>query len=82
MPKDDWELLWIHPSGAVCGGDFMLLKNAEAIPISDHGELIERDAAYDSITEQEGGNYIDMDAVYAGLQDAPVVIPSDKGEKL
>ena len=51
------------------------------IELPDHGDLIERDAAYDSIAEQEGGNYIDMDAVYAGLQDAPTVIPAERSEE-
>lgn len=44
MPKDDWESIWIHPSGAVCyGGNFMLIKNAEAFAVPDHGDLIDRD---------------------------------------
>ena len=55
-------------------------KYFNAVSVPDHGDLIERDAAYDSIAEQEGGNYIDMDAVYAGLQDAPTVIPADGGK--
>lgn len=55
-------------------------RDCPLIELPDHGDLIERDAAYDSIAEQEGGNYIDMDAVYAGLQDAPTVIPAERSE--
>ena len=42
-----------------------------------HGRLIDERVAYDKIAEQEGGNYIDMDAVDSGLQETPTVIEAD-----
>lgn len=52
-----------------------------AIPVPKHGDLIDRRVAYDKIAEQEGGNYVDMDAVDMGLNETPTVIPaSEEGE--
>jgi hypothetical protein len=53
-------------------------KVGTAVPVPPHGDLIERDAAYDKIAEQEGGNYVDMDAVGMGLSETPVVIPAEE----
>ena len=50
------------------------------IPVPPHGDLIERDAAYDKIAEQEGGNYVDMDAVDMGLNETPTIIPAEESE--
>lgn len=50
------------------------------VPVPPHGDLIERDAAYDKIAEQEGGNYVDMDAVGMGLNETPVIIPAEEEE--
>lgn len=47
------------------------------VPVPPHGDLIEREAAYDKIAEQEGGNYVDMDAVGMGLNETPVIIPAE-----
>ena len=52
----------------------------EAFPVPKHGDLIERDAAYDKIAEQEGGNYVDMDAVDMGLNETPTIIPAEEGK--
>lgn len=60
---------------------YITKEDCPLIELLDHGDLIEREAAYDSIAEQEGGNYIDMDAVYVGLHNAPPVIPADKEEE-
>ena len=51
------------------------------VPVPPHGDLIERDAAYDKIAEQEGGNYVDMDAVDMGLNETPVIIPAEEEEE-
>lgn len=45
--------------------------------VPPHGDLIERDAAYDKIAEQEGGYYMDMDGVDKGLSETPVIIPAE-----
>lgn len=51
-----------------------------AVPVPPHGDLIERDAAYDKIAEQEGGNYVDMDVVDMGLNETPTIIPAEEEE--
>ena len=53
-------------------------KKGTAVPVPPHGDLIERDAAYDKIAEQEGGNYVDMDAVDMGLNETPTIIPAEE----
>lgn len=53
----------------------------KAVPVPPHGDLIEREAAYDKIAEQEGGNYVDMDAVDMGLNETPIIIPAEEVEK-
>lgn len=47
------------------------------IELPPHGDLIERSAAYDKIAEQEGGYYIDMDAVGMGLDETPTIIEAE-----
>lgn len=53
-------------------------EDCPLVPVPPHGDLIERDAAYDKIAEQEGGNYVDMDAVGMGLNETPVIIPAEE----
>ena len=55
-----------------------LPENCPLVAVPPHGDLIDRDAAYDKIAEQEGGNYVDMDAVDKGLEETPVVIPAEE----
>lgn len=63
--------------------DCELLQGVKAVELPDHGDLVEVERAYDEIAEQAGkGNYIDMDAVDAGLQNAPVVIPAERSEAI
>ena len=57
------------------------LEDCPLVPVPPHGDLIERDAAYDKIAEQEGGNYVDMDAVDMGLSETPVIIPAEEDER-
>lgn len=83
MPKENQRGLWvvIHSDGTVeyDTGDYgwqTLRQSAFNVP--PHGDLIDRDAAYDKIAEQEGGNYVDMDAVDIGLEETPVVIPAEE----
>lgn len=49
-----------------------------AIPVPPHGDLVDSRVAYDKIAEQEGGNYVDMDAVAKGLEATPVIIPEEE----
>lgn len=46
--------------------------------IPPHGDLIDSRVAYDKIAEQEGGNYVDMDAVGKGLEATPVIIQAEE----
>ena len=52
----------------------------KAVPVPPHGRLIDASVAYDKIAEQEGGNYVDMDAVGMGLDETPTVIPASEEE--
>ena len=45
-----------------------------------HGDLIDRDEAYDCIAEQEGGNYVDMDTVGKGLECTPTIVEAEERE--
>ena len=74
------------PTGHALGGiDAKHLKesrNAGYCPLIEvpapHGRLIDASVAYDKIAEQEGGNYVDMDAVGMGLDETPTVIPESE----
>lgn len=56
-------------------------KDCPLIEIPEpHGRLIDASEAYDRIAEQEGGNYVDMDAVGMGLDETPTVIPASEEE--
>lgn len=46
-----------------------------------HGRLVDERDAYDHIAEQEGGNYVDMDAVDMGLQETPTVIEAEEDQE-
>ena len=75
----------IYPDGeaVVEPFDIGFSKYCEAIPVPDHGRLIEEDAAYDKIADEAGeeaGNYVDMDVVGRGLEYTPTIIPADKEE--
>lgn len=84
MPTDHPLWIVVHSDGTVEANEvsqsrpvgWQTLLNA-AVPVPPHGDLIEREAAYDKIAEQEGGNYVDMDAVDMGLSETPVIIPED-----
>lgn len=86
MEMPEGHPLWIivHSDGTVEASEvsqsrpvgWQTLRNA-AVSISPHGDLIDRDVAYDKIAEQEGGNYVDMDAVDMGLNETPTIIPAE-----
>ena len=57
------------------------LPDCPLIALPDkHGDLIDRDEAYDCIAEQEGGNYVDMDTVGKGLECAPTIVEAEDNE--
>lgn len=76
MPKENAICVVIFPDGEVTS-QFGVPHLGTAVPVPPHGDLIDRDVAYDKIAEQEGGNYVDMDAVDMGLSETPVIIPED-----
>lgn len=56
------------------------LEHGNVIEVQEpHGRLIDASAAYDKIAEQEGGNYVDMDAVGMGLDETPTVVTASEG---
>ena len=77
---------WFCVDGEYCGAikEYFQEKpdTCPLVAVPDHGDLVEVERAYDEIAEQAGkGNYIDMDAVDAGLQNAPVIIPEERREE-
>lgn len=55
--------------------------NCPIVALPDkHGDLIDRDEAYDCIAEQEGGNYVDMDTVGKGLECATIIVEAEGEE--
>ena len=53
------------------------IENGVILP-KGHGGLINAREAYDRISEQGDGNYIDMDLVGKGLDETQTVIETDK----
>lgn len=50
------------------------------IPLPEgHGRLIDASEAYDKISEQECGYYMDMDGVGAGLEECRTIVPAEGG---
>ena len=82
MPTEQYGkmVITLYPNGHVAEYIGDIGRVWEAVPVPPHGDLIERDAAYDKIAEQEGGNYVDMDAVDMGLNETPTIMPADKEE--
>ena len=86
MPKENSLRLIIHPNGEVV---FPTRNYAEvwpgvrAIPVSDHGRLIDADALREDWLENGENEYVyDTNAILCSLDEAPTIIPADKeGEK-
>jgi len=72
--------LWVMHNGTVWHEEArdMIPTKMEAIPVPEHGRLIDANVAYDKIAEQEGGYYLDMDAVDLGLQETPTVLEANR----
>ena len=80
MPKEDEEIIIrIDPWGTVMTEYALPIAGAKAVPVPEpHGRLINASEAYDKIAEQEGGSYVDMDAVGMGLDETPTVIQASE----
>ena len=89
MPKSE-EILCvnIHPDGKVCINlDLKCTQIATAVPVPDHGDLIDRDAARGSIkscSPEDEKNCCTFDTVkklmHIMLDRASTVIPAEEGE--
>ena len=75
LDDDEYWKWYVYPEGDM---DDSKPCNCPLVHVPPHGDLIERDTAYDKIAEQEGGNYVDMDAVDMGLNETPVIIPAEE----
>lgn len=63
----------------LCAMLIAAFERATAIPLQNC-RLLDETAAYDSIAEaaaEESGNYVDMDTVSRGLENAPAVFETD-----
>ena len=88
MPKKgSWVTLRVFPDGQCFfyswyGSDFEFMEHLTAVHVPEpHGRLIDASVAYDKIAEQEGGNYVDMDAVGMGLDETPTVISASEEDE-
>lgn len=73
---EDWEEL--VKMARIGANNAMLGINTVVEELPPHGDLIERDAAFDKIMEHEDGTYVDIDAVDMGLNETPVIIPAEE----
>lgn len=86
MPKaGNWKTIRIYYDGTCAEpnwqGDCKVMKGCEAVPVPDHGNLIDRSKLKDEFIGDAftgRGGY----AVWSGdILSAPVVIPADKKEE-
>ena len=80
MPVDGKEIhLRIDSHGEVYVYNTYPTMIGKAVEVSTpHGRLIEELIAYDKISEQEGGNFVDMDLVGLGLAETPTAIEAEE----
>lgn len=95
MPeKDEALVVVINSNGAVESPnwqwDYTLIKGAEAIPVPDHGDLIDREYAVGSAcsgriralpTTEDGEDWIRVEEVRQSLKSVPAVIPAERSEE-
>lgn len=81
MPKDGYKVIYVHSNGSVyqpSNAENIWHKIASAIPVPEHGKLIDADAI-----SLEGGPYeYDEWCKWAleRYQDAPTIIPAEEGK--
>lgn len=92
-PKNCWECHFGHGETGICvvdfksHGDWNEPQNCPLIPIHDHGRLVEADAVAEQIDEwidAVGYATVGKGLSYYGellgcIEDAPTIIPADKG---
>lgn len=83
MPKGDKTLtIQICPDGSIWQQYRGTVPNAKAIPVPQHGRLIDKDAIRKKCERGEYPNvYIDTKEIAAEFYAAPTVIPADPAEE-
>lgn len=87
MPKaGNWKTIRIYYDGTCAEpnwqGDCKVMKGCEAVPVPDHGDLIDRDELINRVDLfiDSAAGVANM-AVWAGdVADAPAVIPAERSE--
>ena len=82
MPKEDGALcIIIHHDGKVCHFfDLQGERIATAVPVPEHGDLIDRSALQIELMDRgiEGLQTDDWHEIQQALSDAPTIIPASK----
>ena len=89
MPKEgNWKTIRIYPDGTCAvpnwQGDCTLIKDAKAVPVPPHGDLIDRREAIIDANERAYDFWLSDDEVNATIQflnEQTAVIPAEEGEK-
>ena len=76
MPKNEPMLVKINPDGSVSTTAKNNYRKYEAIPVPEHGDLIDRDALMEHLGDSEYKG-----AVKRVLIQAPTIIPADHADK-
>ena len=90
MPKaGNWKTIRIYYDGTCAvpnwQGDCTFMKGCEAIPVPDHGRLVDKDALEKDISEsvvfsgrERNAELIGANKIINRLHRAPTIIPADK----
>lgn len=92
MPKaGNWKTIRIYYDGTCVEpnwqGDCKVMKGCEAVPIPDHGDLVDRDELMMKMWEASAYapnhcSWVNARVVFAkDIEDVPVVIPAERSEE-
>ena len=83
MPKGDKTLtIQICPDGSIWQQYRGTVPNAKAVPVPEHGRLIDADALREDWPENGENEYVyDTNAFLDSLDDAPTIIPAEPVEE-
>ena len=87
MPKDgNWRSIRIYPDGTIGRpigfGDYTLVEGAKAVPVPEHGDLIDRREAIIDANERAYDFWLSDEEVNATIQflkEQPTIIPAEEG---
>ena len=82
MPKEgNWATIRIYPDGSCAvpnwQGDCTFIKDAKAIPVSSHGDLIDRNEPIERALRL---NLYAKELIEMMLTTAPIIIPAEESE--